>query len=108
MKRAAIIRRVPFKTPGKKSRIAWANVLAESQGLALVIVPKMGTDQPHSMFFASENFAERVFEPVSDLRFDLETMDVMEAANRLKVLGNNFFHEDYSYRMRRNHDRDDF
>lgn len=107
MKRATIIRRVPFKTPGKKSRIVWANVLAESQGLALVIVPKMGTDQPHSIFFATENFAERVFETVSDLRFDLETMDVMEAADKLKMLGKTFFHEDFLSEIRRNR-RDDY
>ena len=107
MKRAAIIRRVPFKTPGKKSRIVWANVIAESQGLALVIVPKMGTDQPHSIFFATENFAERVFEPVSDFRFDLETMDVMEAANKLKVLGKTFFQDDFLNDFRRDR-RDDY
>jgi hypothetical protein len=102
-----IIRKVPFKTPGKKARIVWANVLAEHQGLALVIVPKSNTNQPHSIFIAAENVIERVFEAVGEHRFDLETMDVMEAGDKLRMLGKSFFNDDFLNQVRRDR-RDDF
>lgn len=99
------IRRVPFKTPGKKPRIVWANVLAESEGLALVLVPKPDTCQPHSIFIAEENLVERVFESVGTFRFDLESTDIKDAGDRLRILGKNFLDEEHRRRFRR---RDDF
>jgi hypothetical protein len=96
-----IIRKVPFKMPGRKSRILWANVLAENQGLALVIVPKPDKKQPHSIFFATENITDHVFEAVGTYRFDIETMDVMEAADKLRMLGKTFFNDDFMYQIRR-------
>jgi hypothetical protein len=85
-----IIRRVPFKWPGQKSRIVWAHVLAESEGLALVLVPKSVADGSHSIFIAQEDITERIFEPISAYRFDLETQDVKEAGERLRMLGKSF------------------
>lgn len=85
-----IIRRVPFKWPGQKSRIVWAHVLAESEGLALVLVPKSVADGSHTIFIAEENVAMRMFVSVSPHRFDLETQDVKEAGERLRMLGKAF------------------
>lgn len=90
-----IIRKVPFKWPGNKSRIVWAHVLAEHAGLALILVPTLEENQPHSIFIAQENFTERIFESVNHYRFDLETDDVAEAGNKLKMLAKSFAHEDY-------------
>lgn len=84
------IQKVPFKVPGSK-RILWANVLAQSQGLTLLIVPKSHTKEPHSIYIAVENVEQRVFEAVTEHRFDIETLDVIEAAKKLKVLGQSFF-----------------
>lgn len=86
-----IIRRVPFKTPGTKSRMVWGHIIAENEGLALVLVPKPEHSQPHSLFIAAENIAERVFEPVTPHRFDLETMHVKQAGEALRVLGQSFW-----------------
>ena len=96
-----IIRKVPFKMPGSKSRILWANVLAENQGLVLVIVPKPDKKQPHSIFFSTENITDHVFEAVGEHRFDIETMDVMEAADKLRMLGKSFFNDEFMYQIRR-------
>ena len=90
-----IIRRIPFKTPGNKSRIVWAHVLAESEGLALVLVPQPETSRPHSIFIAEENLAERVFESVGPHRFDLETQDVKAAGDKLRMLGKSFSEAEY-------------
>jgi hypothetical protein len=96
-----IIRKIPFKTPGKKPRILWANVVAESQGLVLVIVPKPDTSQSHSLFIASENVADHVFEAVTEHQFNLESADVQSAGDKLRLLGKQFSHEDFVNNFRR-------
>ena len=96
-----IIRKVPFKLPGSKNRILFANVIAESQGLALVIVPKPNTNQSHSLFIATENIADHVFEAVTEHRFNLESADVQSAGEKLRMLGKQFSHEDFVNHMRR-------
>lgn len=68
-------------------RIVWANVLAESNGLALLLVAKSHTDGAHSMVFAEENAIDRVFEGSRSLIFELGSTDVMEIGKTLKVLG---------------------
>lgn len=90
-----IIRKVPFKMPGFKSRIVWAHVIAECEGLALVLVPQPEISQPHSIFIAEENLAERVFESVGPHRFDLETQDVKAAGDKLRMLGKSFSDADF-------------
>ena len=97
-----IIRRVPFKWPGS-ARIVWAHVLAENEGLALLLVPKAGEDQPHSIFIGQENVAERVFQAVNPFRFDLDTEQMKDAGDRLRVLGKSFGRDDFLQ-----HFRDDF
>ena len=103
-----IIRKVPFKLPGSKNRILWANVIAESQGVALLIVPKPTTNQPHSLFIAAENIADHVFEAVTEHQFNLESADVMEAGDKLRLLGKQFANEDFTNELRRRKRRDDF
>ena len=55
----------------------------------------------------TENIADHVFEAVSEHRFDTETMDVMEAAAKLRMLGKSFFHDDFMNQIRRDQ-RDDY
>ena len=102
-----LIRKVAFKMPGSKNRILWANVIAESQGLALLIVPKPDTNQSHSLFIATENFADHVFEAVTEHQFYLESADVQSAGDRLRLLGKQFSHEDMMNYIRRER-RDDY
>jgi hypothetical protein len=101
-----IIRKVPFKTPGKKPRLLWANVIAESQGLVLVIVPKPDTNQSHSLFIATENIEAHVFEAVTEHQFNLESADVVEAGDKLRLLGKQFSDADMMNYLRP--DRDDY
>jgi hypothetical protein len=98
------IQKVPFKVPGS-NRILWANVLAQNQGLTLLIVPKSHTKEPHSIYFATENVEHHVFEAVTEHRFDIETLEVIEAAKKLKILGETFFQADCIKQFRR--DRED-
>ena len=96
-----IIRKVPFKTPGKKPRLLWANVVAESQGLVLVIVPKPDTNQSHSLFIATENTEGHVFEAVTEHQFNLESADVQSAGDKLRLLGKQFIDDDMMNHFRR-------
>jgi len=91
----AIIRKVPFKTPDRKARIVWAHVLAENEGLALLLVPKPEHSQPHSIYIATEDITERVFESVTPYRIDLETSHLKDAGNRLRLLAESFEDTDF-------------
>ena len=101
----AIIRKVPFKVPGKKPQIRWAHVLVESEGLALVLVPKAETTQPHSIFIAQENVAMRFFVAVGAFRFDLETEHLMETGDKLRMLAKSLMHAEF---LRKRRPDDDF
>lgn len=96
----AIIRKVPFKVPGKKPRIRWAHVLAESEGLALVLVPKTETTRPHSIFIAQENVAMRFFVAVGSFQFDLETEHLTETADKLRMLGKSLINAEFRRKLR--------
>lgn len=95
------IKKVPFKTPEPKSRIMWANVIVESQGLAMVLVPKADRDGTHAIYFAEENPEERVFVSVTPFCIHLENEAVGEAGNRLRTLGKSFFNDDLLNQKRR-------
>lgn len=102
-----IIRKVPFKLPGFKDKIVWANVLAENQGFVLVVIPKPSKDQPHRIFFATENVTERIFEPLNEFQFHLSTDEFIAAGDRLKILGKQFEETDCRMEMRRLRRSDD-
>jgi hypothetical protein len=102
-----IIRKVPFKTHGRKSRIVWGNVVAESEGLALVLVPKLEFGQPHSIFLAEENIANHVFEAVGQFQFNMTTEAVTETANKLRIMGKSFEDADTMHFFRSER-RDDY
>lgn len=84
----------------------WANVIVESQGLALVLVPKADRDGTHAIYFAEEN-GERVFVSVTPFCIHLENETVEEAGNRLRTLGKSFFNDDLLNQKRRRDWRDE-
>lgn len=96
-----VVRKVPFKTPDRKPRIVWADVIAESEGLALVLIPKADRDGSHTIFITQENIAERCFEAVTPYRFNLESEAVKEAGEKLRMLGKSFYEADLEFRFRR-------
>ena len=102
-----VIQKVPFKTPDRKPRIVWAEVIAVSEGLALVLVPKSDRNGAHTIFIAQENSAERCFEAVTPYRFNLESEAVKEAGEKLRMLGKTFHEADYRFRFER-HGHDEF
>lgn len=90
-----IIRKVPFRTPSPKSRIVWGNVLCECYGICLVLVPKLDSHGSHKLFIATENVAERHFEPVTPHYFLLESEDLILVGDKLRMLGKSFEHDDF-------------
>ena len=97
-----VIQKVPFKTPDRKPRIVWADVIAESEGLALVLVPKPDRNGLHTLFIAQENITEKCFEAVTPHRFNLESEAVKEAGDKLRMLGKSFYEADFRFRFERN------
>ena len=93
--------------PGFKDKIVWANVLAENQGFVLVVIPKPSKGQPHKLFFATENVAERIFEPISEFQFHLATDEIIAAGDKLKILGKQFYEKDFEMELRRRNRRND-
>ena len=94
-----IIRKVSFRLPGT-DRTVWANVLCESEGLALLLVPRPDRNQPHSIVLAQENVTERVFESLSTHRFDLESEDMVELGQKLRLLGKSFCEAEFKSRFK--------
>jgi hypothetical protein len=89
-----VIRKVPYRLPGT-SRIVWANVLSESNGLSLLLVPKSQTDGAHSIVVAQENLPERVFESVGSPTFEIGSMQVKTIGDKLKILGMELVTEEF-------------
>ena len=82
-----IIRKVPYRIPGKKSRIVWANVIAENSELVLLLVPKTHVEGSHSIALAQQNGLEGVFEAISPSTFEIGTVEVRNIGQTLKLLG---------------------
>jgi hypothetical protein len=81
-----VIRKVPYRIPGKKSRIVWANVIAENNELALLLVPKTHVEGSHSIALAQQNGLEGVFEAISPSTFEIGSTEVKRIGNTLKAL----------------------
>jgi len=79
-------------------------LLAEFEGQALVLVPKVEHDRPHTIYIAVENVAERYFESVSGHYFDLESGDVLNAGNKLRMLGESFLRSEWAKRLSESED----
>ncbi len=88
-----VIRKVPYRIPGTK-RIAWANVVSESNGLTLLLVPKLHKDGEHSIVVAQENLTDRVFDCVAAPTFEIGSFEVKCVGDILKILGVKFLNEE--------------
>jgi hypothetical protein len=84
--KACLIRKIAYKSAADK-RPRWGFVLAEREGLALLLVPSTKDGQPHGLVIATENVAERVFEDVNLSRFPLEGTDMAGVGAKLSALG---------------------
>jgi len=77
-----------------KSRLVWAFILAQSQGLTLLFVQKPDDNYPHALAIACEDSAG-VFADVEGNRFPLETADLDEIGGRLEALGDGLTKVDF-------------
>lgn len=77
-----IIRKAPYRLPGT-TRLVWAAVISESQGLALLFVRKPDQKWDHEIVLATENIKERCFEVANTSRFPVEPGDLHDIAQGL-------------------------
>ena len=104
----AIIQKVPFKLPGNKAQVVYGHVLCEREGYVLVLVPKLHESRTHYLFIAELNSTDHVFESIGDFRFDLDTDNIGEVGDKMKILGKEFFYADFANEMRRRRHNDEF
>jgi hypothetical protein len=88
-----VIRKVPYCIPSTK-RIVWANVVSESNGLALLLVPKSHIDECHSIVVAKENLTERIFESVGSPPFEIGSTEVKTIGGTMRFLGEKLLREE--------------
>jgi hypothetical protein len=92
--KSVVLRKVPYRMAGK-SRLLWAFVLAQSQGLALLFVQKPDDNYSHALAIACENSGAGVFEDVDGNRFPVETEDLDDIGGRLEALGDGLTKVDF-------------
>ncbi len=93
--KSVVLRKVPYRMAGK-SRLLWAFVLAQSQGLSLLFVQKPDGNYSHALAIACENPSAGVFEDVgTNNRFPLATEDLEQVAGRLEALGDGLTKVDF-------------
>jgi hypothetical protein len=69
------------------TRLVWAAVLSESQGLALLFVRKPDEKWNHEIVLATENVKDRCFELANVSRFPVEPEDLQQIAHGLAAMG---------------------
>ncbi len=84
--RVCLVRKVPYRLPGS-SRLVWSLILAEREGLTLLLVPKTDDNRSHAIVVATENVPERVYESVNASTFPAEPGDLAEIGSKLQALG---------------------
>lgn len=81
-----IVRKVPYRLPGT-TRLVWAIILAEREGLSLLFIKSPDDNRSHQIAIATENVPERVFESVNVSSFPVEHADLEGIGVRLQTLG---------------------
>ena len=80
--RPLIIRKAPYRLPGT-TRLVWAAVISESQGLSMLFVKKPDDKWHHELVIATENIKERCYESANTSRFPVEPVDLHDIAQGL-------------------------
>jgi len=84
-----IVRKIPYRLPGT-SRLVWAVILAEREGLSLLLVRKPEKGKSHIIAIAEENVEKHFYEDANASRFHIEHEDLSEIGTRLQALGETF------------------
>lgn len=93
-----ILRKVPYRLPNS-SRLVWAVIVAESEGIALCFLPKPNGNQSHALVLATENPAERVFEAVNTCQFAIDHNDLEQVGDKLRALAENLSKQNFRHRF---------
>ncbi len=92
--KCCVVQKVPYRLPGS-SRLVWAIILAQREGLSLLFVRKPDEQRSDALVVATENVAERCFEDVSVSRFPLGQGDLAGIGNKLEALGENMGEDEF-------------
>ncbi len=87
-----IMRKVPYRLPGT-TRLVWAIVLAEREGLSLLFIKRPDEKWNHEITIGTET-AERVFEAVPVFRFPVEYEDLEGIGVKFHTLGGSLTEDD--------------
>jgi hypothetical protein len=80
------------ESPASFGHTSWLN----TRGWRWFSFLKQTQMPPHSIIIAQEDITERIFEPVSPHRFDLEMAGVAEAGDKLRMLGKAFMAQEFN------------
>ena len=84
--KCCVVEKVRYR-PAGTSRLVWGIVLAQREGLTLLLVPKPNGGSSHVLAIAAEKEGERVFEDAGVPRFVLEQGDLADVGGKLEALG---------------------
>lgn len=90
-----IVRQVAVRIYRPKPRLRWGYIIGESEGLSLVMVPASTQGECHQLLLAQLNVAMGFYVSLRNFRFDLDTAGLINAGNRLKVLGMELHQKDF-------------
>ena len=83
------MRKVAYRLPGT-TRLVWAIVLAQREGLSLLFVQKPDSERSHCLAIAAEDVEQRLFHDVPASRFSMEEEDLVGIGMKLEALGERF------------------
>src|SRR5947207_855724 len=89
-----IMRKVPYRIPGT-TRLVWAIILAEREGLSLLFVKSPDESSSHQLTVGTET-AERLFESVSVSSFPVEYEDLAGIGVKLNTLGGSLTENEFT------------
>lgn len=93
--KCCIIRKVPYRLRGT-SRILWAIVLCEREGLSLLFVQSPDANSGANVLaIATEHVEDKVFVDVNVNNFPLEKEDLLDIGNKMQALGEKFVQDDF-------------
>jgi hypothetical protein len=96
--KACIVRKVIYMAADQRPR--WGFILAERQGVTLLLVPCNKDGQSHELVIAAENVVERTFEDVNLSRFPLEGEDMTGIGAKLAALGDGLAEDEFEKFLR--------
>ena len=92
-----VLRKVVLRVPGT-TRLRWAIILAQREGLSLLFSKSADADgkTPHNLVFAVENPREHCFDSVNANQFPLKGPDLMLIGRNLLAVSEHLQSEEFN------------